>query len=608
MTGRGFFGLAWAAGDAAGAARARSLGERLDGDPAWRRTWRCDRLSLWTRPERPLPATALPAGCGVLVGQGEPMPGAPPLDRLAPAFASARTAEETAGILSRALCGPYLAILLPPDGGVASLYREPGGAIEGLSWSLEDGLQAIASDLVLAPPKLRPRRQALDWDRIAIFLGSPSAATTAPLFDGMAAAGPGELLQLGAAAPRPRRIWDPAAFAGEPVTDLVEAQGELVRRVDASVAAIGRRGAPVLAELSGGLDSSIIAGALAEVGATSQVARWVNFAEGRPEADESRYAATVVERLGGALHVEPLVPTALAEADFAELGRYMRPSIGGADAARDRAERALLQETGATAIVSGQGGDGVFFQFPSALVAADAFQRDGCRTLVSPLLADVARRSRRSAWDVLGQVRAAKRGRADWPTSLSTVVTREARAFAATAEHAWVRAGRARGLPPGKLLHLHGAAVTHIYRGPSRRLEAADLLLPLFSQPVLELCLAIPVPDLAGASYDRPFARAAFAERLPTEVLHRRSKGALGAYFARTVALSLPTLRPYLLDGCLADAGVLDRARLDRALDPAQLLWGGPVAPPDVLIAAAVEAWVRYWQTQVGDAPRAGRR
>jgi asparagine synthase (glutamine-hydrolysing) len=607
MTSLGFFGLAWGRDDAAAAARARSLGERLDRDPSWRLAWTCERLSLWTSPTKPITATALPAGRGVILGDAWPMPGADPTFRIEAALAVAVTTGEAARIVSCALWGRFLAILLPPDGGAAALYREPGGAVEGLTWRLEDGLHAIANDLVLAPAGLRPRRQGLNWDRIAIFLGAPSAATTEPLFDDIAAVGPGEMLQLGAAKPRGWAAWDPAAFAVQPVTDLVEARRELVRRVDASVAATTQHGGRFLAELSGGLDSSIVAGCLHATASTSHVACWVNFVDDRGEADERHYAGAVVERLGRALHVEPLVPQALTEADFRELGGYGRPSIGGADAGRDRAECALLKETGAGGIISGQGGDGVFFQFPTALVAADAFQRDGWRTLATPLLADVARRSRRSVWGVLGQVRAARRGRADLPTSLSTVATRGARAFAATAEHAWVRAGRARGLPPAKLLHLHSAAVTHIYRGPSRRLDIADLHLPLFSQPVLELCLAISVPDLAGASYDRPYARTAFADRLPAAVLHRRAKGALGAYFARTVARSLPTLRPYLLDGCLAEAGVIDRTRLDQALDRGQLLRGGPVAPADVLIAAATEAWVRYWQTQVGDSPSAGR-
>lgn len=64
-------------------------------------------------------------------------------------------------------------------------------------------------------------------------------------------------------------------------------------------------------------------------------------------------------------------------------------------------------------------------------------------------------------------------------------------------------------------------------------------------------------------------------------------------YFARLIANSVGLLRPYLLDGVLCDAGVLDRAAVETALDPARLIW--TARPPDILWATAMEAWVRYW-------------
>jgi hypothetical protein len=73
------------------------------------------------------------------------------------------------------------------------------------------------------------------------------------------------------------------------------------------------------------------------------------------------------------------------------------------------------------------------------------------------------------------------------------------------------------------------------------------------------------------------------------------------------VAMSLEFLRPHLLDGCLCEAGLLDRGRLDRMLDPAALIWGEAGAPTDVLIAAAVESWVRHWQGRLPDSPAAPR-
>lgn len=223
------------------------------------------------------------------------------------------------------------------------------------------------------------------------------------------------------------------------------------------------------------------------------------------------------------------------------------------------------------------------------------------------MLANVARRTRQSVWSVIGQVQAAKRGREARPSGTSALLAREWASIAPSLEHEWVTAARHAGLPPGKILHVEGIAVTHFFYEPSRRLAFADLLLPLFTQPVVELCLSIPVPDLAGESYDRPFARQAFAHRIPAAVFNRRTKGALTVHVARQVAASCDGLRPYLIDGCLAEAGLLDRDKLADTLDPERLMTGQAQHAMHVLNAVAVEAWVRHWQGRVPDARSAGR-
>jgi asparagine synthase (glutamine-hydrolysing) len=68
----------------------------------------------------------------------------------------------------------------------------------------------------------------------------------------------------------------------------------------------------------------------------------------------------------------------------------------------------------------------------------------------------------------------------------------------------------------------------------------------------------------------------------------------------------MPALRPFLLDGALAEAGVLDRAKLDEALTVEQLIWGA--SPNQIMWAAATEAWVRHWQGRAGDSLSAPRK
>jgi asparagine synthase (glutamine-hydrolysing) len=600
---RAYLALAWRPGDADAADRARDIGLRVAAETGWRAQPAFPGLALWTDPAQPLPVRPTPGAPGVLLGEVFPMPGAEPgLSPLAPG--PVRTREVVAR-MSRALWGRYVALLQAPDG-VLAVYRDPSGSLDAMTWDLGDGLFVVASDMVRAPRWLRPRRQGLNWDRIGRMLAVPYASTSTPLFDDIDVVAPGQMLAVGAGGSRAEAIWSPAAFTSPGPQDLREMQAELVRRLDACTAALVRGHEKVLVELSGGLDSSILAGALAASGETGRVAAWLNYRGDRAEGDETRYAGDVARRIGVELTTirKPMVP--IDEASLAELAYEFWPAMAGVDVGRDRQEAELLRQTGATAIVSGQGGDGVYFQPPTAMVAADEFRRHGWRALASPVLPAVARRTRQSVWGVLAEVRRARRGAERRLTYWSGILSRDLQAEVRRIDHPWVREAREQGLPPGKVLHIHGVAATHLYNGRSRRRRLADLLYPHFAQPVMELCLGVPVPDLAGASYDRPFARQAFCERLPPSVVARRSKGNLTAYFAHLVAASAETLRPYLLDGCLCEAGVLDRAALEAHLDPDRLIWRG--APTDVLWATVTEAWVRYWQTQVPDSLSAVRR
>jgi asparagine synthase (glutamine-hydrolysing) len=278
--------------------------------------------------------------------------------------------------------------------------------------------------------------------------------------------------------------------------------------------------------------------------------------------------------------------------------------MSGVDAARDRDEAARLEQSGATAIVSGQGGDAIFFQMPSALVLTDEMRRSGWRALSTALPADLARRTQGSVWRVLRDARAAARGRSP-PPHRSSLISGELRAATAGVAHAWVEAARDAGVAPGKRLQIEAISNCHVYHGQSRRRRQGELLYPLLAQPVVELCLAIATADLAGGAHDRLYARAVFSERIPEAVRRRRTKGAFNVEFGRLVARSAEVLRPFLVDGCLAEAGLLDREAVRRALDPAVTIQGGQ--PTEVMWAACVEAWVRYWQTRLPDSRAAPR-
>ncbi len=86
--------------------------------------------------------------------------------------------------------------------------------------------------------------------------------------------------------------------------------------------------------------------------------------------------------------------------------------------------------------------------------------------------------------------------------------------------------------------------------------------------------------------------RQAYADRLPASVVGRRSKGTPTGFLARLIERDADLLRPFLLDGCLAIHGVIDRAAVEAALAP------GPARDlrfARLLQLADAEAWARSW-------------
>ncbi len=585
--------IAWPPADPEAAGRVAAMAARLQAEGDWEAAVAVPGVRIWRRRPAPIPLETLPRDGGWVLGSRQARHGA-----VAPATCAVMAQR------ARDLCatswGAWVAVLPDEAGGPPAILRDPSGALDTFAWRLDGSLEVAASAPADVPGWLRPPRLSLNWDRIAVYLAQPTAMAEA-LFDGVEAVAPGVLRSLGGDRVRRETLWTPAAFTGAARVDPQGAQAALVAAVDESCAGLVGRHGRVIVELSGGLDSAIVAGSLGATGMAPRVTQWLNRTVHRPEGDETACARSVTDRLGAALTsaVKPMAP--LRPEDLAELGPAVWPAINGVDAGRDRDECERLAATGADAIVSGQGGDAVFYQMPTPWLAPEILALHGVGREGLAALAATARRMRAPVWALLWQARSPARH--VLPSLASPLVTAPVRALAAGTVHPWVAA--AAGLPPARQLQVRAIANAQIYRGDCRRRRQADLLYPLLAQPVVELCLGLPVADLAAGEQDRPLARAAFADRVPGAVLARRAKGSLSAWYAQLAAISADGLRSWLLDGCLADAGLLDRAEVDRALTVEALIWRP--AANELFCAAAVEAWVRYWQGRAPDSAQACR-
>lgn len=122
----------------------------------------------------------------------------------------------------------------------------------------------------------------------------------------------------------------------------------------------GRAPGRVGLTLSGGLDSSVVAGSLVREGLRPDVAAVGWFPEGGPELDERPHARAVAEELGIELLEVPITGDAYRAAWSEVLARLGGPVAGPGSVSQYLVARALREEGGARFVFSGQGGDELF--------------------------------------------------------------------------------------------------------------------------------------------------------------------------------------------------------------------------------------------------------
>lgn len=107
----------------------------------------------------------------------------------------------------------------------------------------------------------------------------------------------------------------------------------------------------------------------------------------------------------------------------------------------------------------------------------------------------------------------------------------------------------------------------------------------------MEVCLQIPTYLLLRGGRERGLARAAFADRVPSQILRRRDKGSIVSHATEMIRQSELFLRDLLLQGVLAEAGVIVRSELEPYLVRGQSFREEHLLP--LLACIAAEVWAR---------------
>ncbi|WP_284618540.1 asparagine synthase-related protein [Aquabacterium humicola] len=490
--------------------------------------------------------------------------------------------------------GRYVAFVRSPTG-ITSIVRDPSGTLP-CHLMQHDGVYIAFSwleDVIDLMPSIP--RPAIRWSALAaqVRLGEPSGRETA--LEGVTQVVAGEAVYL--VHPRPERalVWNATDHARVVATEDLAEAATLLRRTMLHCAASWASCYPrVLLRLSGGVDSSMLLACLAHEEIEADVT-CLNYHSPGANSDERAYARLAAARFDRKL-VELERPSATLLDGVLRIARTPSPTsyVGRIGTARSDAE--VARAHGAPAMFTGGGGDQLFFELHHWWPAADYLRLRGLDGGFLGAALDAARLGGLSLWKTL-RLALADRFRSgplphDSPGA-GSLIDPEALAADALApfEHPAMR--HVDGLPIGKLMQLQILLAHGGYYDPFEGARAPELVNPFLSQPLIELCLALPTYVLAHGGHGRALARQAFASDLPPEIAARRSKGGMSEMVKALLLDNLAFARSLLLDGELVRRGILRRDKVEEALSGRPSTLSGNVVEIHDLIST--EAWIRRW-------------
>lgn len=276
------------------------------------------------------------------------------------------------------------------------------------------------------------------------------------------------------------------------------------------------------------------------------------------------------------------------------------PVSGLAYFERGVTERRLTSSRSRSAVFTGDGGDSSLGAECVGLSAEEYLRRHGLGLKFVKIAAQVAVDRELSLWTVIS--RSLRRWRygvrmSEYRDSFlegCRLLTPEVRQSVLRAErypHPWFRDSQS---VPWRTIYTLGVlccAPQHYDPFCELNQPSPEFLAPLYNQPVIEICLRIPlyVHFLNGRS--RGLTRQAFANCIPEPIVRRIWKDRAPGYAAELFTANLGFFRSVLLDGLLIKWGYLDRELVERALT-------GSVSKGDIAIGELfnhldVELWLR---------------
>lgn len=452
--------------------------------------------------------------------------------------------------------GNYLAIFVgSQDSSAITLLRDPSGAVPCV-YSLANGEGFITSDIDVAVG-LGLYRREVDWEAIAHSLNFPYLRPARTALRHVRELLPGCTLTCRKTDVSSQCAWSPWRFVEKGIrheNPCVAAQ-DIRAAVSSVVGALSTMDHKFVVELSGGLDSSVVATCLCD---TSPRALFCTLVMPVAGTDERPYARLVTDALG-----RELFPVKVGfdnvRFEFPVPRSSVVPAIGILQNATNEAWEKTGARYGVDSFFSGGGGDTVFCYLKTAAPAADAFMERG----VSKGIAAIGNLATLHQCTVFKAGRLAlkkilQRPRTAWKED--TALLNPACVTTVSEYHPWMDVPS--DALPGDREKIYDLIGTQLFRKATPRGIGRAMHFPLLSQPVMEACLKVPAWMWIADGRNRAVARQAFADRLPRGILDRRSKGSYTGYLATVYTRNKLKMHEFLEEGQLRAHGLLDRPAL----------------------------------------------
>ncbi len=498
--------------------------------------------------------------------------------------------DRLAAWLIKQCWGAYVAIHTNRETGAVHLVVDPSGLLPVYS-------AGTATHRIFAShPELL--RQATGfplvpaWPALHAHLSRPNLRQRVTCLAGVNELAPGELICAGQTHATRRQLWQPGDFIpSKAQVSCEEAAVQLSDLATSVMKAWAMRLGRVAVAASGGVDSSLICAALAKAGEPFDC---VTLATADPSGDERTYVQMIgdqfgVNIVGKTYDMRAIDPLACVSAGLA------RPSRKTFMAAVDAVLFDAGQHLKADVILDGNGGDSLFCFLHSAAPLVDRLLCEGPGRGVAATFVDLCHLTGCSIPTMMGAaLRRLVRQRPGglWPADLRLLSDDCEQLGRDEPLASWFEARV--GCHRGKRDHL---SLLMRSQNNVNGLAAGGLprFSPLLSQPFVEFCLSVPTWVWCAGGINRAPARAAFAADLPRDILERVSKAGPDSFVRSIFDKHRHFYRDLLLDGLLAQHGLLDHQAVETALNVDFRSDGSIIYRLLDLVEA--ENWARSWSS-----------